>query len=316
MNVRRVAGSVCTLALISTAGVVVTQSAGAAEALDQQQSVAGSTDLVDADNSFAQTFTAGRTGPLTRVDLRLFRAEETSDPLTVEIRNASAAGPGSTVLATAVVPAGSVSADEVGTETVTFAAPASVTAGSTYALAVHTNGSAQQFWVGTSATNTYAAGDAWFAPTSPPSGPWASQSYDLTFATYVDGPLGPKPTPAPKPKLKAECSFTISAKERKKYNVIKGTNGDDRIVGTIRGGGGNDIICGGAGADQIYGGGGNDKISGGPGTDLVVGNKGNDVLRGDKANDVLKGGAGNDVLRGGAGHDIVQGGSGRDDERQ
>ncbi len=325
MNVRRVAGAVCAVALISTAGVVVSQSAGAAEALDQQQSVFDGTDILTATWTQAQTFTPGRTGPLTKVQLRLKREAGTTTPLVVEIRKASEAGPGSTVLASTVVPAESVSTSGFDLESIPFATPAKVTSGSTYALVAHTNGATQQYELATG-ESAYPRGEAWTNENSPPSGGWASQTWDLVFATFVDGP---KVAP-PKPVLKAECSFTLSAKAKKKYNVIEGTNGDDRLVGTkgpdliygygghdrIRGGGGNDVICGGAGADQIYGGGGNDKISGGPGTDLVVGNKGNDVLHGNKGNDVLKGGAGTDVLRGGGGHDIVQGGPGRDDERQ
>ena len=90
--------------------------------------------------------------------------------------------------------------------------------------------------------------------------------------------------------------------------VIRGTDGDDVIVGTpgrdvIRSYAGNDIICGGGGRDVIYGGRGKDIIRGEGGIDRVVGGTGPDLLHGGGGNDILKGGYGADAIIGGRGSD-------------
>ena len=75
---------------------------------------------------------------------------------------------------------------------------------------------------------------------------------------------------------------------------IKGTNGDDALVGT----GGTDVIRGGRGDDGLLGGGGNDVIRGGRGGDTLIGGAGIDALYGGKGKDtfVLKNGTAVEVL--------------------
>ncbi len=89
---------------------------------------------------------------------------------------------------------------------------------------------------------------------------------------------------------------------------LKGTNGDDVIVGLsgddqIFGRRGNDIICGGAGDDMVRAGRGRDQIWGGPGNDVLSGQSGRDKIFGGYGDDDLRGGRHKDKLRGGLGND-------------
>ena len=99
--------------------------------------------------------------------------------------------------------------------------------------------------------------------------------------------------------------------------TITGTDGDDVLVGTERadvicGLGGNDILHGRAGNDTLNGGRGNDQLYGGPGADTLRGGKGADRLYGHAGNDTLRGGKGADRLYGHAGNDTLRGGKGAD----
>ena len=98
---------------------------------------------------------------------------------------------------------------------------------------------------------------------------------------------------------------------------ILGGGGADRLVGRdgndeIRGGTGADRLNGGAGQDLLLGGGGRDKIRGGAGSDTIKGNFGNDTLIGNGGADRILGGAGNDVINTGRGPDSAIGGKGND----
>lgn len=126
-------------------------------------------------------------------------------------------------------------------------------------------------------------------------------------------PIGTPPTPAAVKcgKLLATILGTDGP------DVLTGTSGPDVIVGlggddVIDGLGGDDIICGGAGNDVIRGGFGNDQMRGELGDDDIRGDGGNDVIWGGAGSDFLRGDAGNDSLRGEAGNDRVYGGAGND----
>ncbi|HEY6729603.1 MAG TPA: hypothetical protein VI039_01105 [Solirubrobacterales bacterium] len=115
--------------------------------------------------------------------------------------------------------------------------------------------------------------------------------------------------------------FTAQAQALKcdgKKVTIKGTAGDDRIVGkkasdVIWGGGGDDTITGGPnGNDTICGGPGNDSINGGRGYDSLHGDGGDDDLEGDTGSDMVDGGEGNDIVSGSKGADGLHGGGGDD----
>ena len=104
---------------------------------------------------------------------------------------------------------------------------------------------------------------------------------------------------------------------RHHHGILKGTRGDDVIVGTSRGdridgGGGDDTICGGGGDDRIDGGTGNDEVDAGDGDDHVYGRRGDDIVSGGAGDDDLHGGRGEDLLRGQSGSDDADGGKGAD----
>jgi len=272
--------------------------------------------------SWAQTFTAGASGALTRVELRLDKEAGTTAPLTVQVRSVSAGAPTATVLASKLVPAADLAVaagSDVPVESITFATPASIVSGSQYAIVVHNNGGAGGFRIGAANTNAYPQGAAFATFDSPPAAAWTPQAFDLWFQTLV---------------LRWDPACVADSKKRN-YTIINGTDGNDTINGTagndliygfygndvINGRGGNDLICAGFGNDRVSGGGGIDKIYGGPGNDRLAGNDGNDTLRGNDGNDTLLGGngrdnllgeQGNDVLRGNAGKDFLDGGFGRD----
>ena len=103
---------------------------------------------------------------------------------------------------------------------------------------------------------------------------------------------------------------------------VTGGGGDDRLVGsdldkvveTLDGGGGSDVLSGRGGRDKLVGGIADDILSGGDGDDLLHGNAGTDVLAGGGGPDSLRGGQGNDELRGDGGDDRIFGESADGDD--
>ena len=72
-----------------------------------------------------------------------------------------------------------------------------------------------------------------------------------------------------------------------------------RVVMTLLGGDGDDVLTGGAGNDVVDGGAGNDTLGGGRGLDVLIGGDGDDTLDDggvDRKPDVLVGGAGADTF--------------------
>ncbi|HUR76023.1 MAG TPA: calcium-binding protein [Sporichthya sp.] len=311
--------------------VAVPSGASAAESVDQQQAIVNAPFGLSSGSSWGQVFTAGLSGPLSRVELRLDKIAGATAPLFVEVRSVSAGAPTATVLATKQVPAADLAnaaGGDVPFESVTFAAPVSVLAGSQYALVVHNNGGAGDYRVGNANTNVYAAGAAYATFDSPPTASWTAQAFDMSFRTFV---------------LPFDAACDADG-VKAGYNVIKGTDGVDNLVGTngrdliygfggndvIKGRGGDDVICagdgndtviggdgvdrvfGGAGNDTIRGGAGNDRLHGGDGADLLIGGDGRDSLFGDNGADTLRGNAGRDRLDGGSGPDKLRGGNGAD----
>lgn len=121
-----------------------------------------------------QTFTAGRSGALDTVSL--YPTTDISG-LTIEIRTASGGLPTATTLASQVIPA---SATNTWVD-IAFTSPATVTAGTTYAIVLNANPDGATVLQG---FGHYAAGDAvwsfddvtWTVPTA---------TADLVFRTYV-----------------------------------------------------------------------------------------------------------------------------------
>jgi hypothetical protein len=151
-----------------------------------------------------QTFTAGMTGLLDRVDIYMNREAITPDaPVTVAIESASGNLPTGTILASAAVPATDVPQTDghsAGWVTVTFSLPATVNAGTQYALVLSSTATTShpyRTWVDKG--NGYAGGQYSHRPngssgafTTEPTGcsaPCANAAYDLLFKTYVAQPV-------------------------------------------------------------------------------------------------------------------------------
>ena len=100
-------------------------------------------------------------------------------------------------------------------------------------------------------------------------------------------------------------TFNVAAVESL---VIKGSSGDDSLVGqngigtltslTLDGGNGDDNLRGGDGADTLLGGSGNDLVDGNVGVDTARGGSGNDHLQWDPGDgsDIVEGDGGTDTL--------------------
>lgn len=100
-------------------------------------------------------------------------------------------------------------------------------------------------------------------------------------------------------------------------DIINGTDGNDRIVGTndddaIFSGEGNDNLIGLRGDDLLVGGGGNDRIIGNAGDDTLNGGDGDDNLISGSGDDVNIAGDGNNRVVSGNGDDFISAGSGND----
>jgi len=107
-------------------------------------------------------------------------------------------------------------------------------------------------------------------------------------------------------------------KGNNKKNKLKGTNGDDTILGKagndkLTGKDGDDVLKGGKHKDKLFGDDGNDDLFGGAGNDKLFGGLGDDFLNGGSGKDKLDGGVGNDELYGGGGKDKLIGGEGDDE---
>jgi DNA-binding beta-propeller fold protein YncE len=125
-------------------------------------------------------------GRLDRVDLYLRTDLSETAPLSVEIRNTSGGAPGSTVLASASLPAARVPSGG-GWVKVGFASPALVTGGVQYAIVAYTGdtGTQDDYGWDFSNSNPYGGGAAWDSPATPPTNWFGVQSEDLAFKTYV-----------------------------------------------------------------------------------------------------------------------------------
>ncbi|HSJ50610.1 MAG TPA: S8 family serine peptidase [Actinomycetota bacterium] len=84
--------------------------------------------------------------------------------------------------------------------------------------------------------------------------------------------------------------------------TVDGTAGDDVLAGTN----GIDVLCGKGGNDVLRGKGGDDILIGGPGDDRLIGGGGGDLLLGKGGNDLLKGGPGFDTCKGGRGKNKIR----------
>ena len=220
-----------TLLITAVAAVValVPVAGASAGTLDQQQTLSNFSGLqVDNGSSKGQTFTAGITGQLDQVDLALSGLNPATS-LTVQIRDGSATAPGDTVLASALVPT-SAATDSLSLVPVTFASPASVTAGTQYSIVV-LNGSAFSadgwFWYAgiVPTTSAYEGGNLYSTPNGPPatSVPWfgGNPDADFNFKTYV---VPPPPTGGDPPATTPPTTTTKKKCKKKKAKKRAGAS--------------------------------------------------------------------------------------------
>ena len=219
-------------ALAATAVTLLGAAASAsAGTLDQQQTSSSTNAGLFTGQSVAQTFTAGETGRLDQVDLVLSTAGTVPASFTVEIRSVSSGQPAGAALATASTPTSSIGSTKAFVPT-TFVTPASVTAGTQYAIVAYSPGTpANALGAWYQSSDVYSGGSGFFDSTEsiPPGTAWSNLGGDLAFKTYVAPPLPSTPgsgstpsvggpTGAPKKKHckhKKKKHRAASAKKRK-----------------------------------------------------------------------------------------------------
>ena len=168
---------------LAASSVGLAAPASAASVLDQSSTSIGGVwfAMLDSSQYEYQTFTAGITGPLSRVELKLLRGGSPTT-VVVGIRAVLNGTPSANDLTSEVVAGTSIPDSQTGNVTVNFTNPINVTSGSQYAISLHDctgcSGSASIAWFA-SASNVYAGGDAidWYQGTM--------SSRDFTFSTYV-----------------------------------------------------------------------------------------------------------------------------------
>ena len=193
-RMRVVALTVCT-ALTSL--VLLAGPAAAATVADQQSSgsVAGASSS-DAGSQSGQTFTAGVSGLLTRIDIsELSRGAGFGGSLTLNVLDAPSGMPVGSAIASQAIPASSVPLS-YGQVTFAFSSPASIVAGRKYAFALVPQ--TGQVSYGLAIPGSYVGGEAiQGGPTG--WGTYGSPSPDLLFTTFVDA--GDEATVSPPPVL-------------------------------------------------------------------------------------------------------------------
>jgi hypothetical protein len=188
-----------------------------ADTLDQQQPNSEGDTQIQSTATEAQTFTAGLTGGLDRVELFLGAGGfGPTLPLTVEIRDVSGGPPGTTVLASGSVDPSAVTSTDAWIP-ITFATAVPVTAGTQYAIVAHSlTASDHQFLWGIGFSDPYPRGTNYFQTVSPPGPTWTLSGLggDHAFKTYVEVPASPPTGPT---------GMRAAAKKRCKKKFHKGT---------------------------------------------------------------------------------------------
>jgi Ca2+-binding RTX toxin-like protein len=271
----------CLLIAVTVAALTAAPGRAGAEVPDAQCTASPLADAPDV--RVGQTFTALNTGQLVRFQVAV-NNDQPPTTWTVQINTVDGTGkPTNTTLAQTTIPVGTAPPAGQSLAGGSFPNPASVTAGTTYALVMIPAGSGNH-----PQTNPSNPCPGQYFGDSSTSGSWVF-SYpgdDVVFATFVEPPAAPGGSTA-----------TATCKGRRA--TVAGTNAADKLRGTA----GADVIAALGGNDKVSGLAGNDTICGGSGKDTLNGGKGNDKLFGQKDNDTLKGGPGKDKLKGGAGKD-------------
>jgi hypothetical protein len=176
---------------IAAGALTMSASAASADTLDQQQTDTSSptpayvTGPMTGPSSSAVTFTAGLSGALDRADLSLdcFVCSNTTG-VTVQIRDTSAGAPGTNVLATASIPAASVPMSPVFIP-VAFNAPATVHAGTQYAIVAFVASGSDTYRWRAAAGTPYSGGRGFSSGATPPPTSWNPATVTPAFKTYV-----------------------------------------------------------------------------------------------------------------------------------
>ncbi|MDX6616553.1 MAG: hypothetical protein QOD60_1644 [Solirubrobacterales bacterium] len=188
MTIPRKIATAVTLILACAACTPAT-GAAAAGTLDQNQYVYTDSELtISSGGSEGQTFTAGRTGQLDRVDLFLRKFGAPSAPLTVELRDVSAGAPGGTVMSSGTIPASAVPDVADLRAFLPVSVNAQVTAGAQYSIVAFSNTAPGYYYWSAATGNPYAGGASFHNTNSYGGAPWTSAGYtgiDFTFRTYV-----------------------------------------------------------------------------------------------------------------------------------
>jgi hypothetical protein len=208
--------------VVCCAAWVLVPGTALADTLDQQQPTGGSDVRVQSTESLAQTFTAGLTGSLDRVELLAGAPDSVPDaPMTVEIRNVSGGSPGTTVLAAGSVPPSAVSSTDAWVP-VTFGTATPVVAGTQYSIVAYSSvdNTHSYFWA-IDFPDPYPGGATFYQIFSPPSSTWTLSGLggDQAFKTYVEVPAPPAPGPTgvrATAKKKCKKKFRKGTKKRKK----------------------------------------------------------------------------------------------------
>lgn len=136
---------------------------------------------VDEDGRIAQTFIPLGSGQLTAARIRFTNPAGATGDFRLQVAAADAAGPTDTILATTLLPSASIP-DGPGTHQFDFASPATVTAGTPYALILSHTASG----FNAALTSGVCAGEAFHTvPPSPVYHRVAPSERDFIFATFV-----------------------------------------------------------------------------------------------------------------------------------
>lgn len=265
--------SIATFVLVLTALVMPGAAWAQGGTLDQANDgpaygYAGTTDQT------AQTFTAGRSGLLDRVELSGYAIA--GGLATIQITAVDQNGqPTGSALAS-----GSFNADDLpphdggvsgaGWASVSFDPGVTVVAGTQYAIVKPVSASNQFLW--SASGDSYPLGSG-FTP--------LGSGFDFRFRTYVLSPI-------------PYCNGLEATIYVKNGKIVGGPNNGAAYTGTLAGTSRNDVIVGTDTADAIDGKAGNDTICGLGGNDTIEGAAGNDVMLGGPGADKLSGASGTD----------------------
>jgi VCBS repeat-containing protein len=268
-------------------------------------------------------------------------------PITVEIRTVDGAGnPTTTVLATASIPSSAIPiAQAPAWVPATFGTPATVAAGTQYAIVAQTQ-SAYGWRASSEGVDAYTGGSRRVSDEDAPAwrlGCGTGCTPDMAFRTYVDPQSAPVANPdaynvvgggtltVPAPGVlgndtdadndpltaqlvstTTQGTLTLNPNGSFTYVAADGAAGTDSFSYVANDGTANSspatvtINVSAGCAGRVP------TQTGGPGNDELGGSGGNDVILGLGGNDTIEPGSGNDVVCGGPGNDSVRAGSGND----